>query len=109
MSERKHRPLDDLEMFELMQVAYPEKFQCDDDETFDAANEFADELQGWEDIADLLGRVAMLTMPMESGMTKRMSHCLGKVSVNNGNAMMVAVVRRDADYLAEQNTDTTER
>ena len=106
MSKRQYQPLDDLEMFELMQAAYPEKFQGDDDETFESANEFADELQGWEDIADLLGRVAMLTMPMESGMTKRMSHCLGKVSVSNGNAMMVAVVRRDADYLAEQNTDT---
>lgn len=103
MSNRNYKPLDDLEMFELMQAAYPEKFQGDNDETFDAANEFADELQGWEDIADLLGRVAMLTMPMESGLTKRMSHCLGTVRVNNGNAMMVAVVRRDADYLAQEH------
>ena len=109
MSKRKHQPLDDLEMFELMQAAYPEKFQGDDDETFEAANDFADELQGWEDIADLLGRVAMLTMPMESGLTKRLSHCLGKVSVNDGSATMMAVVRRDADYLQKPDTDTTER
>ena len=30
----KYKPLDDLEMFELLQAAYPEKF--------------ADELSGWE-------------------------------------------------------------
>lgn len=91
----KAEPLNDLEMFELMQAAYPEKFKGDDDEAFDAANAFADEIQGWDEIADLLGRVAMLTMPMESGLTKRMSHCLGPVSIKDGRAHMMAAVRRD--------------
>jgi hypothetical protein len=91
----KPKPLDDLEMFELLQAAYPEKFPNDDDETWNAAQEFADEILGWEAVADLLGRVAMLTMPMESGMTKRFSHCLGTVTIKDGAAQMMAAVRRD--------------
>ena len=91
----KIKPLDDLEMFELLQAAYPEKFPDDDDKTWEAAQEFADEISGWEGVSDLLGRVAMLTMPMESGMTKRLSHCLGKIEIANGKAHMIAAVRRD--------------
>jgi len=91
----KAKPLDDLEMFELLQAAYPEKFPGDDDDTWEAAQQFADDIAGWEDVADLLGRVAMLTMPMESGMTKRLSHCLGRVTINEGAAHMMAAVRRD--------------
>lgn len=91
----KAQPLDDLEMFELMQAAYPEKFSGDDDETWEAAQQFADEICGWEGVAELLGRVVMLTMPMESGLTKRMSHCLGRVTIRDGRAQMIAAVRRD--------------
>jgi hypothetical protein len=90
------KPLDDLEMFELLRAAYPEKFADDEDKTWEAAQQFADEISGWEDVADLLGRVVMLTMPMESGMTKRLSHCLGAVAIKDGSAQMIAAVRRDA-------------
>jgi hypothetical protein len=91
----KTKPLDDLEMFELLRAAYPERFKDDEDETWEEAQQFADELSGWEDVADLLGRVVMLTMPMESGLTKRLSHCLGPVTVKDGSAQMMAAVRRD--------------
>lgn len=91
----KAKPLDDLEMFDLLQAAYPEKFADDNDDTWEAAQQFAEELSGWDAVADLLGRVAMLTMPMESGMTKRFSHCLGKVTIKDGSAQMMAAVRRD--------------
>ena len=91
----KPKPLDELEMFELLRAAYPEKFTDDEDETFDAAQQFADELSGWEDVADLLGRVVMLTMPMESGLTKRLSHCLGVVAITELSVQMMAAVRRD--------------
>jgi hypothetical protein len=91
----KAKPLDDLEMFELLQAAYPEKFPGDDDDTWEAAQQFADEIAGWEDVADLLGRVVMLTMPMSSGITKRLSHCLGRVTINEGAAHMMAAVQRD--------------
>lgn len=91
----KTKPLDDLEMFELLQACYPEKFQNDEDETFEAALNFAAEISGFDELADLLGRVATLTMPMKSGLTERLSHCLGKVQIENGTAHMMAVVRRD--------------
>jgi len=91
----KTKPLDDLEMFELLRAAYPERFKDDEDETWEEAQHFADELSGWEDVADLLGRVVMLTMPMESGLTKRLSHCLGAVTIKEGSAQMMAAVRRD--------------
>lgn len=90
------RPLDELEMFEVLQAAYPERFKDDDDESWEAAQAFADEISGWEDVAALLGRVVMLTMPMKSGLTERLSHCLGKVNIHNGKATMIAAVRRDA-------------
>ena len=90
-----HKPLDDLEMFELLRAAYPEKFTDEENETWDAAQQFSDELSGWDEIADLLGRVVMLTMPMESGFTKRLSHCLGVVNISGGSAQMIAAVRRD--------------
>lgn len=107
MSNKKAiKPLDELEMFDLLQAAYPDKFQDDDDETFERAQEFADEISGWEEIAELLGRVVMLTMPMESGLTKRLSHCLGVVTAANGQAHMVAAVRRDADYLVSDDGES---
>jgi len=53
----KAKPLDDLELFELLRAAYPEKFKDDDDETWNAAQSFADDIAGWQDVADLLGRV----------------------------------------------------
>lgn len=91
----KYRPLDELEMFELLRAAYPEKFTGDDDETWEAVQSFADEISGWDEIADLLGRVTMLTMPMSATLTDAFYHCLGQVTVNNGSANMVAAVRRD--------------
>lgn len=95
MKKLRVQPLDELEMFELLQAAYPEKFPDDDDSTWEAAQEFADQISGWEDVSELLGRVVMLTMPMESGLTGRVSHCLGRVTVRGGQVQMVAAVRRD--------------
>ena len=91
----KTKPLDELEMFEVLELCYPEKFNGDDDATFDAAMDFADNLSGFDQLADLLGRVVMLTMPMESGITKRYSHCLGSIRHVKGNIQMVSAVRRD--------------
>lgn len=99
----KYKPLDDLEMFELLQAAYPGRFPDEGgDESWEAAQEFIEELSGFDEIADLLGRVVMLSMPMESGLTKRLSHCLGTVTIKQGSAQMMAAVRRDA---VEETTD----
>jgi hypothetical protein len=91
----KSIPLNDLEMFEVLQAAYPEKFPNDDDKTWDAAQEFADTICGFDEIADLLGRVAMLTMPIQSMFSDKFHHCLGKVEVKDGRAFMTAAVRRN--------------
>lgn len=90
----KTTPLTDLEMFDLICAAYPEKAYSDND--WDAVQEFADEIEGFDAVADLLGRVVMLTMPMSSGLTGRLAHCLGTVVIEDGAAHMVAAVRRDA-------------
>lgn len=93
----KSKPIDDLEMFELLQAAYPEKFPDEEDSTWEAAQQFACDINGWDDVADLLGRVVMLTMPMKSGLTERYSHCLGKVTIKDGTVDMTAAVRRDVE------------
>lgn len=90
-----NKSLDDLEMFELLRAAYPDKFKDDEDETWEAAQNFANEISGFDEIADLLGRVVMLTMPMESGLTKRLSHCLGEITIKDGSVNMIAAVRRN--------------
>lgn len=92
----KIQPLDDLEMFELLRAAYPDKFIDEGDETWEEAQQFADEIHGWDNIADLLGRVVLLTMPMKSGLTERLSHCLGNVIIGNESVNMIAAVSRDA-------------
>jgi len=98
----KHKPLDDLEMHELLRLCYPDHIKNDDDEFFDLSADICDSAMvdlgdGVEvSLADLLGRVVMLTMPMRTGMTGRLSHCLGAVTVNGDSVGMVAAVRRDA-------------
>lgn len=91
------KPLDDLEMFELLQIAYPEKFGKDDDATWNEALEFADELGGFDELADLLGRVVCMAMPMQSGLTGSFYHCLGRVEIADGNVSMTAAVKRECE------------
>lgn len=91
----KVTPLSDLEMFELLQAAYPEQFPNDDNATWEAAMEFVDQLEGFDEIADLLGRVATLCMPMTSPLSGKAHHCLGKVTIADGRASMLAVVKRE--------------
>lgn len=93
----KITPLSDLEMFELLQAAYPEKFPDDSNDTWAAAMEFVNQLEGFEDMADLLGRVATLCMPMTSPLTGKAHHCLGKVTIADGSASMLAVVKREVE------------
>lgn len=96
----KTKPLDDLEMHELLRLLYPEHIRSDD-EYFELSQDVCEHAtvdlgDGVEvELADLLGRLVMLTMPMESGLTKRLSHCLGAVTIKDGSAQMIAAVRRD--------------
>lgn len=89
------RKLDELEMFDVMRLAYPERFKDESDETFLAVMDFIENMNGFEEIADLLGRVVMLAMPMQSGLTEKLYHCLGNVQVVGGAINMCAAVKRE--------------
>ena len=82
--------LDDLEVFELMQALYPEKFKGEDDATFDAAIDFFDELLADGCGRKLIAKLVMLTPTITSELTGEKYHALGTIS---GNAF-VAHVRR---------------
>ena len=88
-------PLSELEMFELLQVAYPGRFEDKDDDSWDNAMDFVDQIQGFDEIADLLGRVVMMSSPMRSALTDKQRHCLGAVKVSGDSVDMIAVVKRD--------------
>lgn len=94
---KKPQHLSDLEMFELLQIAYPEKFPDESDETWDEAMEFASTRGGFDDLADLLGRVVMMAMPMTSPLTGEAHHVLGKIIISDGEARMMAAVKRPVE------------
>jgi hypothetical protein len=95
------KPLDDLEMHELLRLLYPDHIRSDDDAYFELSQAVCESAtvdlgDGFEvTLADLLGRVVMLTMPLASGLTDRLYHCIGKVTIRDGKAEMIAAVRRD--------------
>lgn len=95
------KPLDDLEMHELLRLIYPNHIRSDDDEYFDISCDACETPVDLGDgvevtLAELLGRVVMLTMPMQSGLTGEYSHVLGEVTIREERADMLAVVRRPA-------------
>lgn len=94
----KTKGLNDLELYQLLCAAYPERFTVDEDETWDEAMEFAEEISGVDDIADLLGRVLMLTMPVFGPITGTPMHCLGTVKIIAGVAQMTAAVTRNFEF-----------
>lgn len=91
----KPKPADDLELYELIVAAYPEKFQDEDDDIWDDVMEFAEEQFGdIDNLCDLLGRLVMLSSPMVSAINKEAFHCLGKVSINDGSVNMISAISR---------------
>ena len=93
---KNYRPLDDLEMVELLWAAYPDRFKDESNEAWEAALQLSEELDGFDDLADLLGRVVMLTIPSASAITGTMMHALGKVEISGSNIIMTAAVKRKA-------------
>lgn len=97
-----YQALDTLEMHDLLRLIYPEHIRSDDDAYYELSAEICDHAtvdlgDGFEvRLADLLGRVVMLALPMRSGLTGELYHCLGAVTIDEGNARMVAAVRRVA-------------
>lgn len=96
----KLQPLDDLEMHELLRLLYPEHIRSDDDVYFELSQQACESIVDLGDsfevpLPELLARVAMLTMPMQSHLSGMLSHCLGDVTIADGTAQMRAAVRRD--------------
>lgn len=91
----KHKPLDDGEMQELIWAAYPERFNEENDPEGELALAFASEIEGFDEIADLLGRVVMLTIPQQSALTGRNFHALGTVIPTESSVIMRAAVKRE--------------
>ena len=95
-------PLDDLEMHDLLRLTYPEHIKSDDDEYFELSKEIGEQSIDLGDgvsveLAEFLGRVVMLTMPMRSGLTGSWSHCLGDVKISDSSVNMIAAVSRNFD------------
>ena len=90
------KPIDELELYELIVAAYPDKFdENSDDDIWDEVMEFAEEEFGdLDNLCELLGRVVLLTSPLGSAISGELSHCLGKVTIQNGQAHMIAAVQR---------------
>lgn len=96
------RPLDALEMHELLRLIYPQHIRSDDDEYFDLSADVCDNAMidlgdGFEvSLAELLGRVVMLAIPLRSELTGKLFHALGKVTVSDSSVQIDAVVKRGA-------------
>lgn len=97
------KTLDDLELHDLLRLLYPEHIQSDDDEYFELSQEVrmsvVDLGGGFEvDLPDLLARMVMLAAPMGGGLSGKMYHCLGHVTVRDGVVHMEAAVRREVRH-----------
>ena len=103
----KTKPLTDIEMHEILRLIYPEHIRNDDDEYFELSSEACEATIDLGDgykvtLADLLGKIVMLTMPMQSPLTQKLSHCLGEIVFNGASAYMRAAVRRDAQITSTE-------
>jgi len=97
---KNSKPLDDLEMHEILMLIYPEQIRSDDDEYFELSQYITESTIDLGDgvevtLADLLGRVMMLTMPMQGALSGKWSHCLGELTQRDGAWQMAAAVRRE--------------
>lgn len=93
-------PLEDIELYELFIAAYPEIYggQEEDDALWDRVMEHVDDaFSDPGEVKDFLGRVVMLTNPMRSALTGKLTHVLGRVTVEGNEVTMQAAVRRQAN------------
>ena len=97
---KKYKPLDTLEVHDVLRLIYPEHIKSDDDQYFElseiASSETVHLGDGFEvTLAELLGRVVTLTPVVVSELTGTAAHALGEL-VKDGEYFQVrAVVRRE--------------
>ena len=92
-----YRKADELEIYETIVAMYPEKFTDEDDgdDQWNAVFEFIEnELCDIDVLADMLGRIVMLTNPVQSSMTGLFSHVIGRVDIKSDEVLMISTIRR---------------
>ncbi|MDY7559922.1 hypothetical protein QN366_05030 [Pseudomonas sp. CCC3.2] len=97
---KRIQQLSDLEQFELMVAAYPEKYEAREkagDDIWDEVMEaFEETICDQEMVLGLLSRVVYLSMPMGSPLTGKAFHTLGKASLApDGSIRMMSAVSRE--------------
>lgn len=89
-------------MHDVLRLAFPELIMSDEDHYFDlSVSACRYDISLGErcsfSLADLLGRVTMLSNPVKSELNGKLYHCLGEVSIIDDYVNMTSAVRRDAD------------
>lgn len=90
------KPIDDLELYELIVMAYPDKFdENSDEDIWDDVMEFVEqELGGIDTVSNLLERIVMMTNPIQSCLSNKFYHCLGNVKLKQGEVYMTTAISR---------------
>lgn len=95
---KKAKYLDDLELYELIVAAYPERFGERDengDDLWDEVNSFVEEelcgelLQDEYGLRQFLGRILLLTNPVRASLSGELFHALGKVEIKGDQVLML--------------------
>lgn len=87
----KSQPLSDLERFEIVQAMFPDRLNEEDHDLGDEEEILWDEFSiNPEDFDELVGRLVMLTPVLQSPMTGKLYHTLGRT---DGKAFISAVKR----------------
>lgn len=103
--------LSDLELFELIVAAYPEKFAEREEageDIWDEVQEFIDNELIAEELADefglrqFLARIVMLSHPVQSPFTGEYRHALGKIEVRGERVHMTAAAHRMMHWLTPE-------
>ncbi|MBO2834625.1 hypothetical protein [Pseudomonas aeruginosa] len=114
---KKAARISDLELYELVVAMYPEKFGARDeqgDDLWDEVMEFVeDDLVGEllcteEGLRELLGRVLLLTHPIQSGITGKLYHALGVVEVIGDKVQMQAAAKSEISTVEPVPQPSTE-
>lgn len=114
----KAKRISDLELYELVVAMYPEKFGAREeagDDLWDEVMEFVeDELVGEllcdeQGLRELLGRVLLLTHPIRSGLSGKLYHALGTVSIKGDQVQMMAHAKSEVAVEEFKPSEPTER
>ena len=106
------RRISDLELFDVIVAAYPERFEAKEeagDDIWDEVSEFvendlcAELLQDEAGLREFLGRILLLTHPVGSPLSGKLFHALGKVEIRDNAVMMLGGAKSEIN-LPEQAT-----